>query len=109
MAKEAKTSVKNGARAQLSKGGETTEQITTCGDGHSLKFLPTEVRQTIVDKISATSNPSASHHRVTIGRIEVQVNNVSRPVENRARTAVTSSPGSDFLEERYLNRFSIKP
>jgi hypothetical protein len=95
--------------AQLSQEREIAEQTGRSENTDSLKFTPTPVHKMIVDEISTTSNPRGSQNRVTIGRIEVQVNNVSRPVENRARGAVTSSLASDFLEERYLNRFPIKP
>ena len=95
--------------AQLSKGGEIAEQTGRSENTDSLEFTPTAVHKMIVDEISTTTNPRGSQNRVTIGRIEVQVNNLSRPVENRARGAVTSSLASDFLEERYLNRFPMKP
>jgi hypothetical protein len=94
---------------QFSKEGETAEQTGRIENTDSLKFVPAAIHRMIVDEISAASNPRGSQNRVTIGRIEVQVNNVSRPVENRARGPVTTSPASDFLDERYLNRFPMKP
>jgi hypothetical protein len=94
---------------QLSKTGEIAEEASRSENIDSLKFTPAAVHKIVVDEISTASNARGSQNRVTIGRIEVQVNNVSRPVENRPRTSVTSSLASDFLEERYLSRFPIKP
>jgi hypothetical protein len=50
-----------------------------------------------------------SQNRITIGRIEVHLNNVSRPVESQARAEITSPFGQNFLEEQYLNRFPMRP
>jgi hypothetical protein len=95
--------------AQPSKGGEVAERAGGSEIIDSFKLRPAAVHKMIVDEISTAGSPRASQNRLTIGRIEVRVNNVSRPVESKARGPVTSSLASDFLEESYLNRFAIKP
>jgi hypothetical protein len=95
--------------AQLSKGGRTIEKTATRGETDSPGFTVTVARHTIVDNFPAANNPSASHNKVTIGRIEVRVNNVARPSENRTQSPIRTWAAPDFLEEKYLNRFRIKP
>ncbi len=57
----------------------------------------------------ALSALSESRRRqISIGRIDVQVNNVAPVAEAEPRATRTRSH-STFLEARYLNRFSLKP
>jgi hypothetical protein len=92
-----------------SKQREVAEQTRRNENTVSFKLTPTPPDNRMLDGISMTSDPRGSQSRITIGRIEVQVNNVTRPVENKARAPVATSISSDFLEDRYLNRFPIKP
>jgi hypothetical protein len=59
---------------------------------------------------AALPGPSDSRRRsqISIGRIDVQVNNAPAPAEPAPRPTSTRSY-SNFMEARYLNRFSLKP
>ena len=59
---------------------------------------------------AALPAPSDNRRRsqISIGRVDVQVNNIPAAAEPAPRP--TRTPGySNFLEARYLNRFSLKP
>jgi hypothetical protein len=54
------------------------------------------------------ASPDNRRRQISIGRIDVQVNNVPAPAEPAARPARTPAQ-SNFMEGRYLNRFALKP
>jgi hypothetical protein len=55
------------------------------------------------------SGPGEPQSRISIGRVEVQVNNqVAAHPANVVSPKAASSPMS-FLEARYLTRFGLKP
>jgi hypothetical protein len=57
--------------------------------------------------VEERGNPRQS--RITIGKVDVQVNN-RRPVQNVVSSRMPShGPRSDFLEARYLSRFPMRP
>jgi hypothetical protein len=48
--------------------------------------------------------------RITIGRVDVEVNNHPAPIPAPAKPAVRRGAGLlDRMEIRYLNRFSFRP
>jgi hypothetical protein len=61
------------------------------------------------DRSAPPASPDTRRRsQISIGRIDVQVNNVPAAPEPAARPK-RMPPNSNFLEARYLNRFSLKP
>ncbi len=54
------------------------------------------------------ASSAAREHRITIGRVEVEVHNPAPAAEVPAKPSLAVTPPS-FLDVRYLNRFAFRP
>jgi hypothetical protein len=77
------------------------------GEMHGLEFSAKPPQGATRPALPVASD-SRRRSQISIGRVDVQVNNVPPVAEPAPRPAGTSAY-SNFLEARYLNRFSLKP
>jgi hypothetical protein len=78
------------------------------GQAHFFE-LPVKPSQPAGRAALPASSDNRRRSQISIGRVDVQVNNVPAPAAEPAPRPARPSGYSNFLERRYLNRFSLKP